>query len=158
VSVAAREEIVVSKLNEQSRLWISFAISEFSFNPTEITKTLKQKPNHTQIAGQKIPGMRVNAPFNQWSVKFESKAPDLEVLMDIFINTFKGPNLSKVTKGTRSGVTAVLEVVGSDTRPSVTLRADQMKWLADRELDFCVDYYFFSKAKKRAAKKVGARS
>ncbi|MBK8203680.1 MAG: DUF4279 domain-containing protein [Bdellovibrionales bacterium] len=129
---------------EKSRLWVSFSISHFKGDPDQITKILDQNPVRVLTKGQLIPKTTKVQRFNLWTMRAESKKFDLEKQMDVMIKQLRHFKRLKSKIGKfEARVTAVLEVVGNDTRPSISLTPLHLRLLGEMDLPFSVDYYFF---------------
>lgn len=140
---------MTKRFGEESRLWISFSVSNFKGNPDEVTKVLKWKPSRILTKGEPFPNMqkRIEAGFNQWSVAVHSDSFDLEKQIATLARRLR--NLKRLD--TKIGkyqawVTVVLEIVGDDTRPSLVVSPKYIQALAKLGVGLSVDYYFFKKA------------
>lgn len=129
---------------EHSRLWLCFSIRNFKADPDQITKLLGQKPTRVLKKGKPVPNGRVNAKFNSWTIHSKKDRFDLEGLVNTLLKKLrKFKSLHPCIGKFDASLTVILEVVGEDTRPAVSLTAKQLQALGEMGIVFSVDYYFF---------------
>lgn len=143
-----------SQFGIKSRLWLSFSVTHFNGHPSEISNLLNQKPFRVLVKGDPYASGKKTQGFSLWSLKVESPRHDLDKQMTILLKKIqKLPLVRKRVGKFYAGITAVLEIVGEDTRPTLCLSPIQLVQMGELGVTFSVDYYFFEKPLTKGKRK-----
>jgi hypothetical protein len=150
---------VSRRFGEHSRLWIQFSIAEFGCEPEDITRILGVEPTRQIHKGDIHRRTGRRQKFNLWSLQINTGSMDLDRLMDHLMRKLKNfKKLNAKFDDINAEVNAVLEIVGDDTRPTVTMSKEQINFLATMGISFSLAYYFFKKplSKKQIGQRVSS--